>query len=130
MKNTTLFAFTFLVLLALWYFLMEATPGTGASAPGVIIEGGSQNGDVQSVTLGVKRGNYYPQEVRVRAGRPVALTLDASVYGCYRSFNIRGLGVSQYSKSPRELVKFTPQKAGTYRFSCSMGMGYGTLIVE
>ena len=58
------------------------------------------------------------------------ITLDKSVSGCYRSFNIRDIGVSQYSKDPSQKITFTPTKPGTYTFACSMGMGYGKLIVK
>ena len=129
MKNTTLFIFASLILIVGGVFLFQnfgGTPTTGAIITGDANEGAT----VQPVTLSIKNGNYYPQEVRVKAEQPVAITLDKSVTGCYRSLNIRGLGVSGYSKSPSETITFTPQKPGTYRFACSMGMGYGMLIVE
>ncbi len=88
------------------------------------------NGDVQKVTLGTKNYNYYPETIKVRAGQPVSVTLDSSVSGCLRSLTIKGLGVSKYSKSPQDTIDFTPKQKGTFKFSCSMGMGYGTLIVE
>ena len=84
----------------------------------------------QQVTLGIKNFNYFPEVITVKAGQPVSLTLDNSVTGCFRSFNIRDLGVSGYSSSPDNKIMFTPAEKGTYKFSCSMGMGYGTLIVE
>lgn len=88
------------------------------------------NGDVQKITLGTKNYNYYPDTITVKAGKPVEITLDKSVYGCLRSFTIRDLGISGYSRSPDETIDFTPTEKGTFKFSCSMGMGYGTFIVE
>ena len=86
-------------------------------------------GNAQEVTLSYKNYNYYPQEVRVKAGEPVRISLDSSVGGCYRSFTIKQLGIAKYLASPRDYVEFTPEK-GTYKFACSMGMGFGTLIAE
>ena len=88
------------------------------------------SGDVQKIVLSYKNGNYYPQEIRVKAGKPVQISLDSSVSGCYRSFTIRQLGVAKYLKTPSDSVTFTPTKSGIYTFACSMGMGTGKLIVE
>jgi len=87
-------------------------------------------GEVQRVVLGTKNYNYYPNTIEVQAGKPVSITLDKSVTGCLRSFTIKDLGVSKYVKTPDETIDFTPTKKGTFRFACSMGMGYGTIIVE
>jgi plastocyanin domain-containing protein len=92
---------------------------------GVISEG-----SIQKVILGMKNYNYYPNTIKVQAGKPVSITLDSSVAGCLRSFNIKDLGVSKYAKTPSETIDFTPTKKGTFRFACVMGMGYGTIIVE
>ncbi len=86
--------------------------------------------EMQEVNLGMKNYNYYPDIIKVKAGQPVALTLDNSVKGCLRSFTVKELGVSKFSKSPSEKITFTPIKKGTFAFACSMGMGYGKLIVE
>lgn len=85
------------------------------------------SGDVQQITLSEQNLNYYPQQITVKAGAPVELTLDSKVQGCLRSFAIRELGVAGYARTPQEKIKFTVSKPGTYKFSCSMGMGSGTL---
>ncbi|HLC54048.1 MAG TPA: cupredoxin domain-containing protein [Candidatus Nanoarchaeia archaeon] len=92
--------------------------------------GTAVNGTAQKVTIGMKNGNYYPNTLTVNAGQPVELALDSSVTGCFRSFTIRELGISKYVKTPADTITFTLPRAGTYAFACSMGMGYGTLIVE
>ncbi|OIO81442.1 hypothetical protein AUJ84_01085 [Candidatus Pacearchaeota archaeon CG1_02_32_132] len=77
-----------------------------------------------------KNYNYYPSEIKVKANQPVEITLDDKVVGCLRAFTIRDLGVSKYARTPDEKIIFTPNKKGTFTFSCSMGMGYGKIIVE
>lgn len=88
------------------------------------------SGEAQKVVIGARNAQYYPQTITVKAGRPVEITLDASVQGCLRDFTIRDLGVHQYLKTPSDVLRFTPQAKGTYSFACSMGMAFGTVIVE
>lgn len=101
-----------------------------SGANGNVIEGNSGSGEIQEVVLGFKNYNYYPNTVTVKVNQPVRIYLDKSVYGCFRSFTIRDFGISKYLQSEKDYVEFTPTKPGKYQFSCSMGMGTGTLIVE
>ncbi|MEK6927404.1 MAG: cupredoxin domain-containing protein [Nanoarchaeota archaeon] len=116
-------------VLALIIVLAVVYGGFGGGDNGGRGSGDVVSGDVQKVVLSFKNGNYYPNTVTVEAGKPVQLSLDSSVGGCYRSFTIRQLGVAKYLASPSNSVTFTPSK-GTYRFACSMGMGTGTLVAE
>jgi plastocyanin domain-containing protein len=126
MKNTTLLAFAILVIAGIGFFMFR---GVETSTTGAAIDDAG-DAQVQAITLSLKNGNYYPESIKVKVGEPVSITLDKSVTGCYRSLVIRGLGISAYSKVPGETIEFIPEKPGTYRFSCSMGMGYGTLVVK
>ena len=90
----------------------------------------TSSGDIQKITISMKNYNYYPNTITVEAGKPVEITLDSSVGGCYRSFNIAALGVSYTSASPSDTIKFTPTQKGTFEFACSMHMGKGTIIVN
>lgn len=85
---------------------------------------------IQKVVLSVKNANYYPNTINVKVGEPVSVTLDKSVQGCLRSFTIKELGVSGLSRNPSQTIDFTPNKKGTFSFACSMGMGYGKIVVE
>lgn len=124
MKNTTIFVIIAIILIVggIWIFSSK-----GSTTGDVVSSGDS---DAQRITLGIKNHNYYPNTITVKSGSPVEITLDSSVVGCFRSFNIKELGVSHYSTTPSDKVIFTPQQKGTYRFACSMGMGYGTIIIE
>lgn len=86
--------------------------------------------EIQKLILSFKNYNYYPNTITVKEGVPVEITLDNSIRGCYRSFNIKSLGVSKYSSNPEDKVKFIPDKKGNFEFACGMRMGYGTIIVE
>ena len=87
-------------------------------------------GEAQKIVLSEKNANYYPGTISVKAGQPVELTLDSSVKGCLRSLVIKDFGVAQYAQTPKDTINFTPTKRGTFTFACSMGMGYGKIIVE
>lgn len=127
MKNITAFLLILVIVAVVGTFVVKGTnilPSDNPNPP----TGGS--GEVQQITLSYKDYNYFPNTITVKVNQPVSITLDSSIRGCYRSFTIRDLGVSKYSKTPSETIDFTPTKTGTFRFACSMGMGTGTIIVE
>ena len=127
MERSTLYGVgIFLIIIITGFIFLKPSTATN----GNIIDPTVVHGDVQKVLIGERNLNYYPNEITVNAGQPVSITLDKSVKGCLRSFIIRDLGVSEFSKTPSETIDFTPSKKGTYTFSCSMGMGFGKLIVE
>ena len=96
----------------------------------LLIVAGAGSGEVREFTLGMKNYNYYPDSITVKAGQPVKISLDKTAQGCFRDFTIRDLGVRKYLQKTSDFVEFTPTKKGTYTFACSMGMGYGKLIVK
>lgn len=127
-KNTIyLFGILFVLLVGGIFFFGS---GSGKGIPNNTENFAGSSGDVQKVVIGMKNYNYYPNTITVKAGQPVSITLDSSVFGCYRSFTIRELGVAKYLPTPKDSVEFTPTKKGTYTFACSMGMGTGKLVVE
>lgn len=101
-----------------------AAPSTGGTTAAVSTDG------VQRVTLGFGQFNYSPDTIRVKRGVPVELVADRTLSGCFNTFVIPQLSVwKQFTVTDRKLA-FTPTRAGTFRFSCAMGMGAGRLIVE
>ena len=127
MEKSTLYGIViFLVIIVVGFIFLKPSTASNSNAvnPTVI------QGEVQKIVISEKNLNYYPNEITVKAGQPVSITLDESVQVCLRSFTIRDLGVSKYAKTPQETIDFIPTKKGTFRFTCSMGMGYGNIIVE
>jgi len=125
-KKTTIYltGIIFILIIA-GYLMIDFSSANGANE----IDFGSGE-DAQKVVIGMKNYNYFPNTVRVKVNRSVQISLDDSVYGCFRDFTLRELGVREYLKTPNDIVEFTPTKKGTYTFACSMGMGTGKLIVE
>ena len=137
MKSTTIGILLFIVIVAVGTFFVFGAGGSGQitgnavnSGTGGTGEGSAGGGNVQKITLSIKNSNYYPQVIKASEGVPVELILDSSVSGCLRGFVISDLGVRANSRSPSDTIKFTPTKKGTFRFSCPMGMGTGTIVVE
>ncbi|HLD18623.1 MAG TPA: cupredoxin domain-containing protein [Candidatus Nanoarchaeia archaeon] len=128
MNPMILLSIGIILMLAIPLYLVMASNNNEGNAAKINNGGGS--GDVQKVVIGFKNFNYYPNTITVKAGKPVSISLDPSVTGCYRGFTIRDFGISKYLQTPQDTIMFTPTVPGTYRFSCSMGMGTGTLIVE
>ena len=128
-KSTLYIGVILLILIAGGFFFFK---GGSSIVNGNVVSEGSQalQGEVQKVVISEKNLNYYPNEIKVKAGQPVSISLDSSVTGCLRSFNIKNLGVSKNAKTPSDTIDFTPIKKGTFKFACSMGMGYGSIIVE
>ncbi len=125
MKNTLMIIVLGILVIGVGYFIFNSDkPVINGSTVQIT------NEEAQKIVLSEKNYNYYPQEIRVKAGQPVSLSLDKSVAGCLRSFTINDLGVAKHLRTPSDTLDFTPQKTGTYTFACSMGMGYGKLIVE
>lgn len=81
---------------------------------------------VQVIKMVVTGIDYEPANFTVRAGIPVRWEIDASrAAGCMSAGIVASrLGIrSALSRSNITTVAFTPKTAGTYGFSCPMGMG-------
>jgi copper chaperone CopZ/plastocyanin len=87
--------------------------------------------DVQTVKLSVQGSNYYPNPIRVKKGIPVQLVADINnMSGCSRNIVIPEFGVRKVVSTTDNVIEFTPDKSGTFNFSCSMGMYLGQIVVE
>lgn len=98
------------------------------SATGAKIENG-----VQRVTIGFSDStfNYEPEVIRLKKGVPAEITLDTtSLNGCMSVLISRDLKLQAVAEPGNNVIKFTPEKTGKFAFSCPMGMGAGTFIVE
>lgn len=105
-------------------FAPAIAPSAAAASAAVGTDG------IQRVTLGFGRFNYSPDTIRVRKDFPVEIVADRTLSGCFNTFVIPELNLwTQFTATNRTLA-FTPNRAGTFKFSCAMGMGAGRLIVE
>jgi len=124
MSNKFLIIIVVLLIVGAGIFLIKDSKISGNATQN------GNSGDYQEVVLSMKNYNYYPQTVKVNINQPVRIYLDESVGGCYRSFTIRDFGIAKRLATPSDYIEFTPTKKGSFTFSCSMGMGTGTLVVK
>ncbi len=128
MEKTTKYGIAiFAVIVVAGFFLVSGKDTPALSGNAVALP---SDGTTQEVVLSYKDYNYYPESVEVEAGKPVSIRLDDSVFGCFRDFTIRSLGINKYLATANDALTFTPDTPGTYVFACSMGMGQGKLIVK
>lgn len=109
------------IALVNWYFFVAGrAPARAASADGV-----------QEVTVTVQ-GGYDPAAVRVRRGESVRLVFDRQeTSGCSEEVVFGDFGIRRFLPPfQKTVVELTPTEAGTYEFTCGMGMLRGRLIVE
>ena len=111
-----------LVAFVLWYFFFSARQTASAV---------SSSGGVQEVTITVK-GGYSPDIIEVEKGKPVQLSFyrdeesSCSEELLLPDFSIR----RDLPAFKTTLVELLPEKAGTFPFTCGMGMLRGSLVVK
>jgi plastocyanin domain-containing protein len=106
-----------------WYFFLA---GKGDPA---IAQAGARG--LQEATITVL-GGYHPAVVKVQRDRPVRLTFDRrETSSCSEEIVIPDFGIRKFLPAHQQTtVDFTPDKAGTYEFTCGMSMLRGKLVVE
>lgn len=86
----------------------------------------------RTVELALTDGGLTPSEVKVAKGEPVHLGLTRKTdRTCMTEVVIQEVGVKQALPLNKTVyVDFTPQKAGSFRVLCGMGMEFGRLVVN
>jgi sulfite exporter TauE/SafE/copper chaperone CopZ len=74
---------------------------------------------------------YEPNRFTIKAGVPTRWEIDGSQgAGCAMALSSRQLGIQKLLTRGPNVIEFTaPKEPGTYRFSCSMGMYRGQIVV-
>lgn len=98
-----------------------ATENTASSADSQAV---TQEGDVQVVRTSFTASGYSPSTFTVKAGQPVRWEVNGAGYsgGCRSFLQIPKLNVDKAMDSGINVIEFMPTEAGTYTFSCGMGM--------
>jgi cupredoxin-like protein len=86
---------------------------------------------VQEVTITVA-GGYEPSQIQLKKGVPVRLRFNRKdTTACSEELVIPDFGVRKTLLALSEtVVEFTPDKTGTFPFTCGMGMLKGQLVVN
>ncbi|MEO6398473.1 MAG: sulfite exporter TauE/SafE family protein [Tepidiformaceae bacterium] len=112
-----------------------ATPEVASFVPGggsVPSVSGSTNGTAQLLHLDVTATAYSPNRLLAKAGQPIRLEVASNKnFGCTRGFTVPSLGVQKIlPETGTVMIDLPAQKAGTIKFTCSMGMYSGTISVS
>ncbi len=95
------------------------------------VEAAKNNGNEQVVDLSVKDYNYFPNTINLKYNVPTKIIVDTNkVKGCLQGINIPDFGIKKFITASDNVISFTPDKKGEFGFSCSMGMGFGKIIVS
>jgi hypothetical protein len=112
-------------------FLLTPKEAKAAAVPSTQTPAKPEAKDVQEVTITVA-GGYTPSEVKLKKGVPARLRfIRKDTGGCAEELLIPDFGVKKALPGLTEtVVEFTPDKAGTFPFTCGMRMLKGTLVVN
>ncbi|MDP2789814.1 MAG: sulfite exporter TauE/SafE family protein [bacterium] len=107
-------------------FNFGSSKDSAASAASVV-----QEGDVQVVKTSLTPSGYSPETFTVKAGQPVRWEIDGNgnAGGCRSVFQVPAFKIQKFMSNDVTIAEFTPDKPGTYSFSCSMGMYRGSFTV-
>lgn len=105
-----------------------ALPGTGSGENAPVAA--AVDGGAQYVTTTLRANGF--DDIQVVAGIPVVWTIVAdeeSLNGCNNEVVIPAFGQQVQLASGTNTIEFTPEYAGSYPYSCWMGMLRSTIIV-
>ncbi len=131
-KPIAIIVIIFAVLISGYIFIHsnnQTTNNSNATGLAPMVDG------KQVIKMTVYAANYNPNYFRVKVRSPVRWEITSSGQpGCDSGALVaNGLLQSPMYLNPNagqvSVAEFTPQQAGTYRFSCTMGMVRGTIEV-
>lgn len=86
-------------------------------------------GGVQKISVDLSSGSYDPSEIQLKAGVPAQITFGQGS-GCLSYVQSQDLGFSEDLTGGPKTVQIPALKAGTYGFTCGMGMVSGSVVVK
>lgn len=119
---------TALLLVALGLLMIDRglTLGGGTAAAGearTAAVGAAAAGDCRVVRVEVRADGFHPRRVEVRQGEAVCWVLDVrEATACNQRLSAPALGLDLDLSRGERVVRWTPRRAGTVRWSCWMGM--------
>jgi len=85
----------------------------------------------QEIKMDVTRYGYTPSTFTLKKGVPVKWIINGKeLTGCNNAIIVPALGLEFDIKKGEQTIEFTPEEAGTIRWSCWMGMIRGSFIVK
>jgi plastocyanin domain-containing protein len=91
----------------------------------------NSNQGEQVVEMHVTSRGFEPSTLKLKKGVPVKWVIRGDqVTSCTNRIIVPSLNISKSISFGENIVRFTPDKAGTIPFSCWMGMVRGKFLVE
>ncbi len=120
----------------------QASASAQASQPAIVsasvqasVAASVGTAQTQEVSMTAKSFEFVPATITVKKGVPVKLTITAE--DVQHGFSLPEFGIQRdLNPGQVEVIEFTPDKAGSFTFACSVfcGAGHGgmkgTLVVE
>ncbi len=84
----------------------------------------------QTIQTEQHSSGYAPTEAVIYAGRPTKWVMTSTApFSCASSLTSRDLGIQGVLAEGRNVIELPALSAGTYNYSCSMGMYSGAIVV-
>lgn len=111
--------------------IQQNTPPPADCDPTVMVCDPNLKSRVQKLNMVIDRNGFYPTTFTVKKGIPVELEIDTQVKlgGCMSTMVIPDYQIAHQLTFGKSVVQFTPTKAGTVPFTCSMGSRQGQFEV-
>jgi sulfite exporter TauE/SafE len=88
------------------------------------------NNNVQEINMQVSSSGYSPNSFVLKSGIPVKWNVNViQLTSCNQELVSSTYNININLKQGLNIIEFTPNKAGTFSFSCGMGMLKGSFIV-
>lgn len=110
--------------------LPSVSLSVGSSAPQVVSSNVTVTDIDQTVNTEQHGSGYAPVDAVIYAGRPTSWVITSTApFSCAASLTSQDLGVQGVLAEGRNVVELPKLAAGTYNYSCSMGMYSGRIVV-
>ena len=111
------------IALVNWYFFIAGRTPVEVAAPA--------SGGMPEIEI-IVDGGYSPNSIRVHAGRPVRLVFDRrDDSSCSEELVFPAFGIRKFLPAgERTTIEIVPPAAGSYPFTCGMGMLRGTIVAD
>lgn len=111
---------------------LSGSPFNFAQLKGLILSSFNQEGNqVETVKIKIENSQYFPSEIKLAENKPLKIVVFRKEdSACSNEIVFPQIGLRKALKPFEEtVVELPPLKAGTYQFTCQMGMMSGTLII-
>lgn len=87
--------------------------------------------NVQTIKMNVNESGWSPDTFVLKKGIKVRWIIDGTqLNGCNDEIIVNDYGMEIDVRQGKNIVEFTPEKEGTVKWSCGMGMNPGTFIIK